>query len=100
MMEPNIAIQALCRSAATSYRGKLTPDALLAFLRTGVVADDCHTQLEYAIEEVPAGLWRKALGEFSHEEQAQMRVVIAAYAKIRRLYLVPEMVGWLTLHDR
>ncbi|QTO47446.1 hypothetical protein [Burkholderia latens] len=89
------AIEALCQSAATSYRGNLTPDALLAFLRRGVVADDCRTQLEYAIEEVPTGMWRKALRDFGDEEQAQMRRMVHRYAEARRLKLTTEMVAWL-----
>ncbi|MDN7820890.1 hypothetical protein [Burkholderia vietnamiensis] len=89
------AVQALCISASVSYRGNLTPDVLVAFLRTGMVADDCRTQLDYAIEEVPPGLWRKALREFGDEEQAQMRRMVHRYAEARRLNLTNEMVAWL-----
>lgn len=95
MMEPTRAMQVLCVSASVSYRGNLTPDALLAFLRSGTVTDDCTTQLDYAIEEVPPGLWRKALRDFGEAEQAQMRRMVSGYAEARRLYLSVEMADWL-----
>lgn len=94
-MEPSKAMQALCRSASVSYRGNLTPEALLAFLRSGAVTDDSTTQLDYAIEEVPPGLWRKALRDFCEAEQAQMRRMVSGYAEARRLFLSVEMADWL-----
>ena len=95
MSEHNNAMRALCGSAAVSYRGSLTPDVLVAFLRTGVVADNCCTQLDYAIEEVPPGLWRKALCDFDDVEQAAMRRMVDRYAEARRLHLTTEMAVWL-----
>lgn len=91
-MEP---MQALCVSASVSYRGNLTPEALLAFLRSGVVADDCRTQLDYAIEEVPPGMWGKALRAFDAAEQSAMKRTIGGYAAARRLFLSPDMRAWL-----
>ena len=88
-------MQALCVSASVSYRGNLTPAALLAFLRSGVVADDCRTQLDYAIEEVPPGMWRKALRGFADGEQAHMRRMISCYAEAQRLHLSVDMADWL-----
>lgn len=88
-------MQALCVSASVSYRGNLTPAALLAFLRSGVVADDCRTQLDYAIEEVPPGLWGKALRDFDQAEQSAMKRAIEGYAAARRLLLSPDMRAWL-----
>lgn len=98
-MEATLALQALCQSAATSYRGNLTPDALLVFLRTGEVADGNQTQLEYAIEEVPAGLWRKALRPFDAAERAWMRRMIACYASTQKLHLSIDMAAWLAGDD-
>lgn len=96
MIEHDNAMRALCVSASVSYRGNLTPQALLTFLRTGEVAEDCRTQLEYAIEEVPPGLWAKALRGLSEEEQSQMRRLVSRYAQGRRLRLSVGMAEWLS----
>ena len=89
------AMEALCRSAATSYSGNLTPEVLVAFLRSGVVPDDCRVQLGYAIEELPPGLWGKALRGFEEAEKLAMKQTISAYAERQRLYLSTEMSEWL-----
>jgi hypothetical protein len=93
--EPGSAMEALCRSASTSYSGNLTPEALMAFLRSGVVADDCSTQLNYAIEEIPAGLWHKAVRDLHEQDQQTVRRTIATYAQVQRLHLSADMTSWL-----
>jgi hypothetical protein len=88
-------MEALCQSAATSYSGSLTPAALMVFLRTGVVTHDCSTQLNYAIEELPAALWRKAIQDLHEHDEETVRRTIASYAQAQRLYLNAEMSEWL-----
>ena len=93
--QPSKGMQALCQTAATSYRGNLTPEALIVFLRSGVVTDDCRTLLEYAIEEVPPGLWDNALREFEEAEKLAMKRTISAYVSARHLYITEDMSDWL-----
>ncbi|WP_176316977.1 hypothetical protein [Burkholderia vietnamiensis] len=94
-MEANNAMQALCRSAATSYRGSLTPEALLAFMTTGVVDAAAGVLLRYAIEELPAQLWAKALAGYDSNLRATMKQRIEQYAVTHRLHLTSEMLTWL-----
>ncbi|PQV42736.1 hypothetical protein [Paraburkholderia sp. BL21I4N1] len=91
------ALSPLCRSAATSYSGSMAPEALLTFLMTGAVDADVGVLLRYAIEELPAPLWAKALADYDLNLRASMMKHIADYAVTQRLYLTPEMREWLSV---
>jgi hypothetical protein len=75
----------------------MAPEALLTFLMTGAVDDEIEVLLRYAIEELPAPLWAKAISDYDSNLRASMMKNIADYAVTQRLYLTAEMREWLSV---